>query len=239
MAVRPKWISGAYCLMDNYNHRMIDAWGQNVHKFVTDFTSMPVDDTTGDPTEWTDTIVELGTGDSTATISDAQGGWLRINAAANENDGYTMQLKGETFKPSSGGYIYFSTKIKADEATQSDIFIGLAVTDTSPTAAVADGIYFRKIDGATAMYFVTENTNTETATSALTFAAATEYVLEFVVDGTGTAYGYVNGSLVATHTANIPTTELRITIEYLNGAGTMQNKGMDVDYIRCFGIMNS
>jgi len=206
MAVRPKWISGAYCLMDNYNHRMIDAWGQNVHKFVTDFTSMPVDDTTGDPTEYTVTVVEAGDGDSTMTLkSDAQGGWLRIEAAGNENDGAQMVLKGESFKLTSGDKLYFNTRILMDEVTQSDMLIGLVIGgNTTLLGGMTDGIYFRTVDGSAAMTFVTEKDSTETSTAVATLVAATTYYLTFVCDGASTVDAYVNGTKVASHTTNLP-----------------------------------
>jgi hypothetical protein len=242
MSTKSKWINGAICFVEKGNEqRMHDAFGLGVHKYLNEFTSLPVDDTTGDPTEWTNTIVEAGTGDSTVYIDiDHQGGWLRINAAANENDGYNMQLTGESFKLTSGDFIYFNTQFLIDEATQSDFMIGLCIGgSTTALGGVTDGVYFRTVDGSAAMTFVTEKDSTETSTAAATLAAATTYYLSFVCDGTGTVHGYVNGTLVATHTTNIPDDEaLTVTIAYLNGAATMQNYGAEIDYVKVIGIMN-
>lgn len=241
MGTRSKWINGALCFYDTYAQRLIDAWGNNVHKFIDDFVRMPVDDTTGDPTEYTVTVVEAGTGDSTVTLKDdAQTGWLRINAAANENDGAQIVLKGESWKLSSGDYIYFNTRFLIDEATQSDFLIGLVIGgNTTLLGGMTDGIYFRSVDGSTDLNFVTEKNSTETATKAATLAAATTYYLSFVCDGTGTVYAYCNSTLVATHTTNIPDDEaLTVGIAYLNGAASMQNKGLEVDYVKVIGIMN-
>lgn len=240
MATKAKWINGALCLYDTYPQRLVEAIGNNVHKFVTDFTILPVDDTTGDPTEWTATVVEAGAGDSTTYLKeDAQSGWLRINAAGNEDDGVNLQLKGESFKLTSGDFIYFNTRFQIDEATQSDFMIGLCIgSSTTALGGVTDGIYFRTVDGSAAMTFVTEKDSTETSTAAATLAAATTYYLSFVCDGTGTVCGYVNGTLVATHTTNIPDDEaLTVTIAYLNGAA-QSNKGVDIDYVKVFGILN-
>ena len=240
MGTKPTWISGAYCLYDTYPQRLVEAYGNNVHKFVTDFTSMPVDDTTGDPTEYTVTVVEVGDGDSTMKLkSDAQGGWLRIEAAGNENDGAQMVLKGESFKLTSGDKLYFNTRILMDEVTQSDMLIGLVIGgNTTLLGGMTDGIYFRTVDGSAAMTFVTEKDSTETSTAAATLVAATTYYLSFVCDGASTVDAYVNGTKVASHTTNLPDDEaLTVGIAYLNGAA-QASKGLEVDYVKVFGIMN-
>lgn len=240
MGTRSKWINGALCFYDTYAQRLVEAFGNNVHKFIDDFVRMPVDDTTGDPTEYTVTVVEAGDGDSTMTLkSDAQTGWLRIEAAGNENDGAQMVLKGESWKLTAGDYIYFNTRILIDEATQSDALIGLVIGgNTTLLGGMTDGIYFRTVDGSAALTFVTEKDSTETSTAAATLSAATTYYLTFVCDGTGTVHGYVNGTLVGSHTTNIPNDEaLTVGIAYLNGAA-QASKGFEVDYVKVFGIMN-
>lgn len=242
MATKSKWINGALCFYDTYPQRIVDAWGCNVHKYLTDFMSMPVDDTTGDPTEWTTTVVEAGTGDSTVYIKEgAQGGALRINAADNENDGAQIVLKGESFIVSEGDYIYFNARFSVDEATQSDFLIGLVIGgNTTLLGGMTDGIYFRKVDGSTDLNFVTEKNSTETSTKAATFAANTTYHVTIVCDGTGTVHAYCNTTLVATHTTNIPDDEyLTIGVAYLNGAASMQNSGMLVMDIKAFEILNN
>lgn len=238
MATKSRWVNQALVFYDRYKYRWLDALGAGVHKYITDFMSLPVDDTTGLPTAWTCTETDAGTGNTTCALKDAQGGWLRIEAAGNEDDGANMQMKGESWKFTSGDPLYFGCKILVDEATQSDIVIGLADVDTSLAAAAGSGAFFRKLDGATAMYFVTEAATVEEATSVITTtAAATEYVLEFFYDGAGNCKAYVDGVLVATHSTTLPTTEMMISIEYLNGTA-QSAKGLDVDYIRCIQIMN-
>lgn len=240
MGTKSTWINGALAFYDTYAQRLVDAWGNNVHKYLNDFVNLPVDDTTGDPTEFTTTVVELGTGDSTVYLKDdAQTGWLRINAAANENDGAQIVLKGESWKLTSGDKLYFNTRILIDEATQSDALIGLVIGgNTTLLGGMTDGIYFRTVDGSAALTFVTEKDSTETSTAAATLSAATTYYLTFVCDGTSTVHGYVNGTLVGSHTTNIPDDEaLTVGIAYLNGAA-QSSKGLEVDYVKVIGIMN-
>ena len=71
--------------------RILAAWGEGVVKYITDFTQFPTDDTTGDPTEYTSTVVEAGSGNTTIAQTDASGGQVLITTAANENDGGSYQ----------------------------------------------------------------------------------------------------------------------------------------------------
>ena len=239
---KSRWINGALAYYEGgQNQRLLEVIGDRVHKFVTDFTRLAVDDTTGDPTEWTVTMVEAGDGDSTMTLQDdAQCGWVKLQAAGNENDGVNAQMKGEPFKLSSGDKLYFGAKIKVDEATQSDFIVGLCIGgNTTLLVGMTDGVYFRKVDGSASMTFVTEKNSTETESTAATVAAATEYIVEFFCDSTSYVYAYVNGTKVATHTANIVDDEaLTVSLAYLNGAA-QASKGLHVDWIRCFCIMNN
>lgn len=242
MPTKSKWINGALCFYDTYPQRIVDAFGNNVHKYLTDFVSLPVDDTTGDPTEWKTTVVEVGDGDSTVYLKEgAQGGALRINAAANENDGAQIVLKGESFIVSSGDYIYFNARFSVDEATQSDFIIGLVIGgNTTLCGGMTDGIYFRTVDGSTDLNFITEKDSTETSTKAATLADNTIYHVTIVCDGTGTVYAYCNTTHVATHTTNIPDDEyLTIGVAYLNGAASMGDKGALVYDIKALTILNS
>lgn len=238
---KSRWENGALVFYEGgQNQRVLDAIGGNVQKYITDFVTMPVDDTTGDPTEWTVTMVEAGDGDSTMALeSDAQGGWVNLQAAGNEDDGVNAQMKGEPWKMSAGDRIYFTTKFYVDEAKQSDFLLGLCIGgNTTLLGGMTDGAYFRSVDGSAAMTFVTEKDSTETSTAAATVVAATTYILQIVLDGTGTVYGYVNGTCVASHTTNLPDDEaLTISLAYLNGAA-QASKGLHVDYIRCIAIQN-
>lgn len=236
MAVKQKWILGALALYDNYPFRLLDAWGSNVHKYITDYTREPVDDQTGLPVCYTCTMTSVGS-TSTVSINDAQGGWLRIAAGSADNDGGNVQLKGEMFKLTAGDPLYFSCRVKLDEATQSDFLIGLVTTNTDLSAPI-DGVYFAKADGSAALSFYTEKDDSATSTAAATMAAATEYVLSFFWDGTDTVNGYVNTVLVAAHKLTLPDDEeLTVSMYYLNGAA-QSSKGLDVDYVRVIQFKN-
>ena len=104
---------------------------------------------------YTITTVELGTGSATEAITDGEGGQLLITNAAGDNDLDFLQLKGESFKWNASKRMFFTAKFKTNDVTQTDIVMGLQVTDASPLD-VDDGIYFLKLDGDTTPDFVVE-----------------------------------------------------------------------------------
>ena len=228
--VRSRRINGNLAYWSTHQKRILDGLGEGVVKFITDFTSFPVDDTTGDPTEYTSTVVEAGSGNTTIASTDKSGGAVLITTAANENDGGSYQLLGESFK-TDGNELYFGTSIATNEATQSDLLIGLSVTDTAMLGGLANGIYFECLDGATGISAVTESGSSETQSDSLgTLADDTFVELEFYYNGSNVEF-FINGSSVATHTATIPSTEMRVSFEYLTGAAAA--KTMTLDWIRC------
>jgi len=236
MATASKWIHDNLVFYDSANgHRWLDAIGPDVVKLLLEFVYLPVDDTTGDPLGFTNTIVEAGAGDTVTILSDQVGGELNITTAGNEDDGISMQVKGEAFKLDGAYPLYFGIRFRCNSATQVDLLAGLCITDTTLTAGMTDGVYFRKADGSTSMYFVEELNSAETAGAVLTFAANTWYILEFVFDGTYVD-SYVNGTLqTRLAVTTLPNDEeLTPSFEVLNGEAAVTITR--IDWIRCIQI---
>ena len=232
--VHARRIRGALAYWSTHRKRILHAIGENVVEFIEDFTNFNVDDTTGDATSWTTTVVEAGGGGNTTHAStDASGGKLLITTDNADNDGLTLQLNGESFETTSDQDLYFSTKLAINDVDQTDLFIGLGVTDTTPLAGIANGIYFESVDGSASISTVTESGSSETQNdSAGTLVDATEIELEFYYDGTaGNVEFYIDGTLVNTHTTTIPSTEMRVTIHFLTGETTANT--CTIDWIRC------
>jgi hypothetical protein len=229
-------IRGAQAFWSTHLKRIVSAIGENVVSYIEDFTNFPVDDTTGDPLAWTTTVVEAGSGTTTFASTDASGGKAIITTAGNEDDGGNYQLNGESFETTSDQDLYFGTKLAINDADQTDIIIGLAVTDTTLLGGLSDGIYFESVDGSASISTVTEASSTETQNdSAGTFVDATEIELEFYYDGTaGNVEFYIDGTLVNTHTANIPSTQMRVSVHFLTGEATANT--CTIDWIRCIQI---
>lgn len=211
------------------------AWGtdltiaanNDVVVYMDDFLGVTLDATN----DWT---VVKDTSASAAIVADTVNGLLGLNSqATTDDDGASIQ-GNEVFKAASGKVIWFETKLQNNDVDQSDICVGLTVNfSTNPEAMLtaADRIVFQVNDGDASILCKTESSSTETSTdSGIDLVDDTDVILGFRVSGTGTVEFYVNRNLVATHTANIPTTELALAAMSVSGSnsGTRSTK---IDYI--------
>lgn len=236
-SLHSRTINGNLAYWHTHRHRLVGAIGPDVFEFFDDFVrfvSASADAQIG----WTTTLVETGAGETTIATQDGTGGELLITTDAADNDGANLQVIKEAFgllTSASNRNVYFGIRMKSGEATQSDFLVGLCITDTDLLGGLSDGVYFRKVDGSTAVAAVTEKDSTETETASVaTFAADTYVILEFYYVG-GSVYFYVDGTLVATHTANIPDDELLTpSIHFLTGNAAIET--MTVDWVRAIQI---
>jgi len=171
---------------------------------------------------WTITRVEAGAGESTIALTDAVGGAMLITTDAAENDGINAQIIGESFELTSDQHVFFGLYgIRINDATQTDFFAGLAITDTDVLGGVTDRIGFECLDGAVDLKYMLEKDSVETLTdSAVDIADATAFDIEFYWDGdAGTIEFFVNGVSVGSPvTTNLPNDEfLRPTFHFLTG----------------------
>jgi len=185
--------------------------------------------------EWTITVVSIGTGTSTVATTARAGGMVRVNTAANEDDGGQAQLDSISFALPAAGSVWFEASVDiTDDVTQSDAFVGLLALDTSIIAGVPNNhVYFHKDDGDANWDFASDKAGTPTAVAAVgTAVVDTRTILGFKWDGTSLT-PYFDGVAGTAITTNIPTVAMSISLGYLNGAAAAQNEGMDVDWIRC------
>lgn len=195
---------------------------------VDDFTGIAID-TTNDWTEVKDT------GASVAIVADTVGGELALTSAATtDNDGASIQ-GNEVFAVTADKDIFFQTRIKCNDADQTDICVGLTVNfATNPEAmlAAADRIVFQVDDGDASINCITEKNGTATTTdSGVDLADDTYVVLGFSVNSTGSVTFYVNGQQVAQHTTNIPDDE-NLTLAAMSVSGSASGtRATTLDYI--------
>ncbi len=237
--VHSRWVRGNLVYYQYHRKRIVDAIGQDVVKYVEDFINFPVDDSSGDPTAWTCTMVEAGTGNSTFASTNVSGGAGLITTDDNEDDGVSAQLNGESFKLKSTVDLYFGIfDVTISEATQSDFFAGLAITDTAILGGVTDRIGFQCLDGSTDIKFMLEKDSTETLSSSAlgTLADATAVDLEFYFNGS-TVEAFIDGASVETPAVtNLPDDEeLRVSVEFLAGEA-LTPLTMQFDKIVCIQI---
>lgn len=198
-----------------------------------------------DPTEWhlywedfdyylsTDwTITNASTG--TIALTDVDGGCILLTNNSGDDNLIAMQKKGEGFLLAANKQAFFKCRFKVSDATQSDIAIGLQVTDTTPLD-VTDGVYFLKTDGAATLDFIcrkdaSTGSNSDTAIASL--ADDTFVTLAWYFDGVSTVKYYVNDVLkgdVSGASAYLPDTEMTISFALQNGEAVA--KTMTLDYI--------
>ena len=185
-------------------------------------------------TDWTITSTDGGS-DSGEVIqaTSSAGGALIITTNDADNDSEELQLKGEAFKLSTSKRAYFSTRFKLSDATQSDMLIGLTITDTTAITAVSDGVFFSKDDGDTDLDFRVEKDGTETATAAVaTVADDTFITATFFIDPDRDAvyYSINNAEPVKVVNTNLPDDE-ELTVTIAVRAGAAAAKSLVVDYV--------
>lgn len=189
-------------------------------------------------TDWVITTTEAGAGSATEAASSADGGVLVITNDNADNDNDFFQWAGvdssaviETWKFVSGKRLFFKTRFKVSDATDSDFVIGLQITDTTPLA-VTDGVYFRKDDDDANLDFVVIKDSAATTATAFATAANDTYMeLAFVYDGKSGIEYYKDGVKYGTAAlTNLPDDEeLTISFGIQNGAAAA--KVMSIDYI--------
>lgn len=187
------------------------------------------------------------TGGGTALVTDGDGGIVVLTNGASDDDNAFVQWQGgstsvsETFRWASDKALWFKSRFKVSDATQSDLVIGLQITDTTPLD-VTDGIFFIKDDGSTTLTFRAEKNGTASTVTTATLADDTYVVVGFVYlpsgnNGSGGApicNVYLNDVRVGSLTTftNFPDDEdLTISFGVQNGAAAA--KTMTVDYILC------
>lgn len=158
-------------------------------------------------TEFIATAVNTGT----SAISDAVagGGLLLSGAATTDDSGQNIQLDATPIKLAANESVRMMGRVTLSDATESDLWFGLAVVDTSIIAGISDFVGFRKVDGSAALECVyIRDSGTAETLAAVTVAANTELTLAFesYVDDSGggrTAF-FVNGKSIGeiVHTTN-------------------------------------
>lgn len=196
------------------------------HTFFDDFDRYVAAD-------WTITTTELGAGSATEALTDADGGVLLITNDAADNDADFFQKVGESFKFQSDKKLWFKARFKVSDATQSDFFIGLQITDTTPLDTT-DGVFFQKDDGDASLDFHVEKNNTATSASAIATVVSDTYLsVGFYYNGSDAIEYFVDDVKLGTSvTTNLPDDE-ELTISFGIQNGEAVAKTMSIDYILC------
>jgi hypothetical protein len=198
---------------------------------MDDFTGIAIDATN----DWDTSVKDAGA--SVAIVADDLNGAVAITSTATtDDDGGSIQ-GNEVFAVQTDKNIWFETRVKCNDADQTDLCFGLTVNfATNPEAMLtaADRIVFQVNDGNASILCKTEKNGTETSTdSGIDLADSTYVVLGFLVNSTGYVQFFINRQLVATHTTNIPDDEnLAIGAMSVSGSAT-GTRVTTIDYLFC------
>lgn len=204
------------------------SFDMSVFSLLDDFVGVAIDTTNS----WT---VVKDASASVAVVADTVGGELALTSAATtDNDGASIQ-GNEIFAVDADKVLYFQTRVKCNDADQTDLCFGLTVNfATNPEAMLtaADRIVFQVDDGNASILCKTEKDGTETSTDSLVDLVDDTYVvLGFAVTGTSSVQFFINGKLVATHLTNIPDDEnLALAAMSLSGSAS-GTRATTIDYI--------
>jgi len=192
--------------------------------------------------DWT---IVKDSGASAAVVADALNGEVNLTSAnTTDNDGASIQGKQESFAlpTTAGNKLYFETRVKISDATQTDFLVGFTETfATNPENALlsANVIGFVKVDGTAIVKGTTESGGTQTLVE---FSDTTKSTMEndtYVTLGLIATKGssstnrvefFINRSKVGTSTTNIPTANMKVMAMSVSGDATGQ-KVTTVDYI--------
>ena len=178
-----------------------------------------------------DWVITGSTG--TEVLTDADGGVLLITTTALDDDDTFFNKVGESFLFETSKQLFFKARFATSDATQTDILMGLQITDTTPLD-VTDGVFFLKSDGATAVTLIAEKDSVQQTLvdSALVLANDTFIELSFFWDGIDTLFVGVGDQAVASLQpgASLPDDEI-MTISFGIQNGEAAIKTMSVDYV--------
>lgn len=192
------------------------------HLFSNDFDSFTA-------ANWT--VTETQAGATQAINTGADGGILELVNSAADDDLNAIQMVNETFKWEAGQDMFFYARLKVSDATQSDVVIGLQITDTTPLA-VTDGLFFLKSDGSTTISFLAEKNSTATTTAVGTVVSDTYFTIGFFYSAMdGLFHLFFNDAETGTSvtTNAVDDEELTISIALQNGDANART--LSVDYV--------
>jgi len=184
--------------------------------------------------DWTITTTEAGTGSATEALTSADGGVILITNAAGDDDFDSLQWGApyESYLWDSSKDFFFKCRVKISDATQADMIVGLHITDTTPVAAITDGIYFLKSDASTTVSLVVNKDSSATTTSAGTMADDTWTTLGFYYSSKdGKFYIYKDNKLVGTSVNTNGPNDEEICLSFTIQNGEAVAKNMSIDYL--------
>jgi hypothetical protein len=164
-------------------------------------------------------------------------GYCAMTTVTNANSRCSVSGGNGVFTFGNGRAYWRSRQQLGSLSDATDTFSVRVGFQEAPAAAATDGAFFRythSLNGGK-WQAVTASNSAETITdTGITAVAGTDRIFEVVVNAAGNSVSfYVDGSLVATNTTNIPTGASRETgygFAVVRTVGTASKVGLNVDY---------
>lgn len=169
--------------------------------------------------DWTVTETQAG---ATQALVDADGGVIALTNSGTDNDINQIQKVGESFRLSASKEAWLKIRVKVSDATNTDVNVGLIITDTDIVGGVTDGWYFTKAEDSTSVVFRQVLNSSASTVTAGTAADNTYMTLGAYYDGVATTKVFFNDVHVGsiTSSTNLCTDEdLTVTLNLQNGSG--------------------
>lgn len=194
----------------------------------------PEDFVAGAPVSWHPEISGSGTVDD--VVGGASQGLIELSTGATNGSQAAFRAKDGNqghYALQSGRFPgIYETYIKTDVTTNARWRFGLYPVGFPAIAAdPTDGIYFKRLDTASAgnWFTVTRASSSGTETDT-TVAGTTSFThFKFEIESTTSIKYYINDTLRGTHTTNIPT--LTLNLFYLVENTAAADKNLQVDYV--------
>ena len=194
-----------------------------------------------DTADWL--VTRVGASDGTiAMVDGGTNGAVAVTTGSTDDDSMDAQINGEAFKIASGKSLVWEMRFKIEDVTLTDWFVGMAATDTTIIDATPAYIGLGNTDNAASVRAVngknvsaavagssapSNGTLTDTGSD---LVADTYVVVRFEVEGTSKVRFYVDGSLKATHTTNLPD-DVGLTPTFAIQAASGAAEKITIDYI--------
>lgn len=184
---------------------------------------------------WTTTETQAGA--TQAVNTGASGGVLLLTNATGTTDVNQVQLINETFRLSASKKFWMKAKFSLTAGTMANFgaLVGLAITDTTATAGVSDGIFFRKPSGGAELSAVLCKDSTETTIALGSVTTAVDVTAALYYNGASQVECWLDGNKVGSTTTltNLCNDEdLAVTLASVNATAGAANV-LGVDYIAC------
>jgi len=195
------------------------------HTFMEDFDLFAIGD-------WT--VDNPSGGAGTGVLINGDGGRISITTGAGASNDTGLTKTGAGFAMAFGKRSYFRATVQVDDATESDIVVGLMDLSSNDPSAPDDGFTIVKTDGGTSWLLraTKNNVPVDSASFGVT-TDDTDITVGFFWDGISRAWLEVGGAAVGfmDPAESFPDDTVLTPVAYVSNGGLAQARVLQVDYL--------